>query len=212
MRKRKFKKKGGIVVPEGLVAYYTFDGNADDSSDSGNNGTIDGTTLTTGYDGKVNGAYSFDGIDNMITLDSPIAIVGTEWTYTFWASFNNAGYNPIGSTSVTSSSYIMTYYNGLVYLRPSTNVLQYIRTTQTLTLGVYYFFAVRRNGDGNNFNIIINNINKALIYNTTITNNDYQPQVLGAGRTDGYLNGNLDEFRAYNRALTDEEITKIYNH
>ena len=48
-------------LSDGLVAYYPFNGNANDESGNGNNGTVNGATLTTDRFGKVNSAYSFDG-------------------------------------------------------------------------------------------------------------------------------------------------------
>jgi len=52
-------------ITSGLVAYYPFNGNADDESGNGNNAeTLDNVTLTSGVDGKSEGAYQFGGYDN----------------------------------------------------------------------------------------------------------------------------------------------------
>jgi len=48
-------------LKDGLVAYYPFNGNANDESGNGNNGTVYGATLTTDRFGNTNKAYSFDG-------------------------------------------------------------------------------------------------------------------------------------------------------
>jgi len=45
----------------GLVAYYPLNGNANDESGNGNNGTVHGPVLTTDRFGKANSAYEFDG-------------------------------------------------------------------------------------------------------------------------------------------------------
>ncbi|MDG1176359.1 MAG: right-handed parallel beta-helix repeat-containing protein, partial [Flavobacteriales bacterium] len=47
----------------GLVGYWPFCGNANDESGNGNNGTINGATLTTDRFGNVNSAYDFLGRD-----------------------------------------------------------------------------------------------------------------------------------------------------
>ncbi len=52
--------------PPGLVAYYPFNGNADDGSGSGNDGTVNGATLAEDRFGNANSAYSFDGVDDYI--------------------------------------------------------------------------------------------------------------------------------------------------
>ena len=56
------------IPTEGLVAWYPFNGNANDESGNGNNGTVNGATLTTDKDGNENSAYSFDGNDDIIDL------------------------------------------------------------------------------------------------------------------------------------------------
>ena len=57
-------------LTEGLVAYYPFNGNANDASGNGNNGTVSGATLTANKDGDVNSAYSFDGDQDIITISN----------------------------------------------------------------------------------------------------------------------------------------------
>ena len=44
---------------QGLVAYYPFNGNANDESGNGNNGVVHGATLTTDRFGNANAAYDF---------------------------------------------------------------------------------------------------------------------------------------------------------
>ena len=50
----------------GLVGYWPFNNNANDESGNGNNGTVNGATLTTDRFGSSNSAYLFDGIDDFI--------------------------------------------------------------------------------------------------------------------------------------------------
>jgi len=57
-------------VTEGLVAYYPFNGNANDESGNGLDGTVNGATLTTDRNGNANEAYSFDGMDDYIQSSS----------------------------------------------------------------------------------------------------------------------------------------------
>jgi len=55
-------------LSSGLVAYYPFNGNANDESGNGNNGTVYGATLTVDRLGNLNSAYSFDGIDDYVLV------------------------------------------------------------------------------------------------------------------------------------------------
>ncbi|MBN2415726.1 VCBS repeat-containing protein, partial [bacterium] len=52
----------------GLVAYYPFNGDADDESGKGHNGTVHGATLTTDKFGGSDCAYSFDGDNDYISI------------------------------------------------------------------------------------------------------------------------------------------------
>jgi hypothetical protein len=57
-----------LAQPE-PVAYYPFNGNADDESGNGHHGTVDGATLVEDRFGRPDRAYGFDGIDDLITVD-----------------------------------------------------------------------------------------------------------------------------------------------
>ena len=48
------------VPADGLVAYYPFNGNANDESGNGNHGTVNGAILTSDRDGNENSSYLFD--------------------------------------------------------------------------------------------------------------------------------------------------------
>ncbi len=52
------------IPSDGLVAYYPFNGNANDASGSGNNGTVSGATLTANKDGDADKAYEFTVNEN----------------------------------------------------------------------------------------------------------------------------------------------------
>ena len=51
------------VPQDGLVGWWSFNGNASDESSNGNNASVFGASLTTGSDGNNNSAYNFDGND-----------------------------------------------------------------------------------------------------------------------------------------------------
>ena len=58
------------VPSNGLAGWWPFSGNANDVSGNGNNGTVNGATLTTDRFGNPNAAYSFDGINDYIRCTS----------------------------------------------------------------------------------------------------------------------------------------------
>ena len=57
------------VPINGLVGWWPFNGNANDESGNGNNGTVNGATLTSDRFMNVNKAYSFDGVDDKIEIN-----------------------------------------------------------------------------------------------------------------------------------------------
>jgi hypothetical protein len=71
---------------EGLVAYYPFDGNAQDASGNGNHATVYGATLMTDRLGNPNQAYYFDGIDDYIerAFDPDFTPNNQSWTVVAW--------------------------------------------------------------------------------------------------------------------------------
>src|SRR3990172_11283700 len=71
-------------LKDGLVAYYPFNGNANDESGNGNNGTVYGATLTTDRFGNANSAYDFDGNDNIVVPDSNTLDLTTHFTLAAW--------------------------------------------------------------------------------------------------------------------------------
>jgi hypothetical protein len=70
----------------GLVGYWPFCGNANDASGNGNNGTVNGATLTTDRFGNSNSAYSFDGNDWISATRAHQAV----FTASVWVQATNA--------------------------------------------------------------------------------------------------------------------------
>src|SRR5262252_9319371 len=63
-------------IVSGLLAYYPFDGNADDASGNGNDGTVHGAVLDVDRFRSPNGSYRFDGTASYIQLADTTLDVG----------------------------------------------------------------------------------------------------------------------------------------
>jgi hypothetical protein len=73
-------------VSAGLVAYYPFNGNTNDESGNGNNGTVVGATLAADRFGDSNAAYEFPG-SSYISVPTPSQILNTssdQFTFQAW--------------------------------------------------------------------------------------------------------------------------------
>jgi hypothetical protein len=66
------------VPSNGLVGWWPFNGNANDESGNGNNGTVNGATLTIDRFGNANQAYGFDGVDDFIEVinSTQVTLIG----------------------------------------------------------------------------------------------------------------------------------------
>lgn len=77
-----------------LVAYYPFNGNANDASGNGNDGTVVGAVLTTNQVGQLNSAYKFNGTGDFISFNSPPTTQTDDLTIAAW--INPASTNQFG--------------------------------------------------------------------------------------------------------------------
>jgi hypothetical protein len=76
-------------LTNGLVTYYPFNGNANDASGNGNNGTNYGAVLTTDRFGNANSAYSFDGVSAYIAAPLTNTIFSGDFTASVWFNVSN---------------------------------------------------------------------------------------------------------------------------
>jgi hypothetical protein len=205
----------------GLMGHWKFDGNAADSSGNGRNGTINGTPQWAPV-GHIDGALSFDGADDYVSLPIGSVIASMEnCTVATWVNFSNSG---------GSWQRIFDFGNDpnfYMYLTPSTGTTgpmrfgittgssaaqSQITAPATLATGWHHVAAVI---DGTSMNMQLYLDGVSIVSGTTQT----LPKDLGnttqnwLGRsqydTDAYFTGALDDFRIYNRVLSKSEIAYL---
>ena len=82
-----FSQIPSYIPSNGLLAWYPFDGNANDESSSGNDGTVNGALLTSDRLGNPNSAFMFDGVDDHIYISVLNGIAPTSsHTVSFWVN------------------------------------------------------------------------------------------------------------------------------
>ena len=206
------------MLTDGLLSYYKFESNANDSVGA-NNGSISGATICTGILGS---AYLYDGTnDNIFLGSSPTLDIGTgsECTVTAWVK-----------TTSTSTD------NRLLRFREAAGTSYFIFQ---LVAGSIQFAVLDQFGNGLNrifnstvcnngsWNFIagkLTNLGSMHIYlnGSLVTNNPHAMlgsiktvnKYIGRDSTDGFNSsyaGSLDELSFYSRALTDQEISRLYN-
>jgi hypothetical protein len=201
---------GNIDLNTGLVGWWKFDGNANDSSGKGSNGTVNGATLTTGHTGVANTAYSFNGSTDYIGLTFNSSLQVNNGTVSSWTKATSPG-SLYRGIIVNQGKYALYYRNG--------ELVTYDFSTATVKLtginiadGNWHNVAMTfRNGVTNGTTVYLDG---APVLTTTIgftTGNAVV--VAGAGNSSGSvqnLAGSIDDSRVYNRILSPQEVKAIY--
>jgi len=229
------------VPTSGLVSWYSFTGNANDMSGNGNNATVNGAVLTSDRFGNSNAAYSYDGINDYLhgnassfpSGDRTIAL----WFYTTNINVGSAGMQVFGyggglcdqswlmqmdnSTPFTSfftdSSYEVsigcnTWLSALPFgvngspANPNNNWHQWVITNGPG--GIYYYF------DGNYAGGVTTSIGNTMVAGKKFFMGSCPDSTGLVAYQDAYLNnwnGKLDDIGVWNRQLTQQEITALYN-
>ena len=78
-------------LQEGLVAYYPFNGNANDESGNGHHGDVKGAISSSDRHGKANHAYLFDGVDDYIEIKENATLGPRFITLSLWMWTNSPG-------------------------------------------------------------------------------------------------------------------------
>jgi hypothetical protein len=202
------------VPTNGIAGWWPFNGNANDESGNGNNGTVNGATLTTDRLGNVNKAYSFDGVNNKIEVpNSTILNFGVNPTFSinFWINKNTATAGGIISKAIPLNGFSWVGFNFVFDdFQIGYPCLSNIINTGTNSWNCLTFTI--QNGLIKGFlnGVLINQFTCNQIVSNSIsnTNNLY----FGVDRDgNNYYNGLIDDIGIWNRALTQQEITDLYN-
>jgi hypothetical protein len=73
-----------LVILGGLVAYYPFNGTANDASGNNHNGSVYGPLMADDRHGVGRAAFKFDGVDDYIELPDESSFDFTEYTLSVW--------------------------------------------------------------------------------------------------------------------------------
>jgi Concanavalin A-like lectin/glucanases superfamily/Secretion system C-terminal sorting domain len=217
------------VPTNGLVGWWPFSGNANDLSGNGNNGTVNGATLTTDRFGNTGNAYSFNGINNHISINpASIGAFGT-------SSFSLLAWFKTTSTAGNAHG-ILTYDNCMSGSGWSLRLDDGYGTLPVQSPQIVEFPS-NRNGNGitglsQNDGIWHQLVgvrdvssNKLLLYQDGILTAQFTfasiNNIVGAlgtvveigscASSYAFYDGSLDDIGIWNRALTQQEITALYN-
>ena len=209
------------VPTNGLVGWWPFNGNANDESGNGNNGTVNGSILIADRNGISNSAYLFDGINDWINIPSGNSTslnITSNYTVTFWfktTQGTNAGLIGFGDNlNSNNGGYLIAIGNGPVNnpfgkLTSMISANWYTGVNQVIDNN-WHFASVILNQ--NTLTFMIDNVIDAVFTNVSPPTSFNGLRAIGArnnGLT-GFFNGNIDDIGTWNRALTQQEITNLY--
>ena len=205
----------------GLVAYYPFNGNANDESGNNHDGTVDGATLTTDRFGNANSAFSFDGVDDYIDigsispLDNP---VDKQVSISLWARGNINNFTKFIEFGTASSGNGL----GVGIGAGSVNSIDFRARTTDHTFNPSSI-SITNEGDWHHYVLTLNDISGTEILKGYIDGDEFisftAQSNSGSGSSSGYIgkkpsgyyfNGAIDDIRIYDYALTESEINNLY--
>jgi hypothetical protein len=224
-----FAQLPSYVPTNGLVGYWPFTGNANDVSGNGNNGTVNGATLTTDRNGQMNDAYSFDGILNNIEVphSNSFDFSSNLQTISFWMKVPQIPIPPCCPDVETIFGKFDTNFNGFaIQFAGQGQIFYSIRNTTSLwgdcpILNTQYianqYIHILFTNDNDSLRAYVNGqlVNTTNIPNGTNIGSNTAPLLIGKETTSipmaHYFNGQLDDIGIWNRVLNQQEIADVYN-
>jgi len=224
-----------VNLSKGLMAYYPFTGNANDSSGNSNNPSFNNATLTADRFGNANSAYYFDGQSSYIEVPNSASLnAGNTITISAWVKpmgfyagpcqnnfimqkgsstdilgygleFSSQGYSNGGTCSLPLDTIHQDFYGPTAYAN-NYSYQPYIQENN------WYHVVYSYNGDSTH--LYVNNVLKFTTKETFSAFANSSPLFLGKHSSDAtypyWFNGVLDDIRIYNRALDSSEVTALY--
>lgn len=214
----------------GLVAYYPFNGNANDESGNGNNGTVNSAILTTDRFGNVNKAYQFNAEHTITGSCRNFPASNSARSISFWFQSSVIGIlDPAVELmqvmgyggGVCGQSFIMYFTNTnleaqghcatfitkakLNYITPNSNWHHVIVTYNGNTLKIYIDGVFIQ--ETPNITMNTNTAGKIFCFGREVgtSGND----ILNYINPQKPFNGKLDDFYIHNRVLSQEEISYL---
>jgi hypothetical protein len=207
------------VPTNGLVGWWPFNGNANDESGNGNNGTVNGAILTADRNGQVNKAYSFDGVDDLIECGNSIVL--PNYSFSSWVNssdFPVLGYSIVSKISTNFENSELRIWNDSSFsiAHGTGSTWASLQSSNSITINQWLHLVATF--DGNNISLFLNGVPSGTVQvNGFIDVSGFdlyfgaRPNTQGISTTSLFMNGKLDDIGIWNRALTPQEISDLYN-
>jgi PKD repeat protein len=221
------------TIVEGLIAYYPFNGNANDMTGKGHNGTPKFAVLTTDRFGNENAAYLFNGFNSSILVKDKIdlRLSQTDFTINYWVkldefnqSYGSAFLVKRGAGSLngwgTSITGYASQFNtikklGGAFFHVSGGLDPFAVGNNQIELNKWCMITVVYNLKNKTVHLYING-QLDNVTNNIPSPNASTPADMFIGSDNYYVTnsyqvkGKIDDIGFYNRMLSNQEINRIY--
>jgi hypothetical protein len=206
-------------LQQGLVAYYPFNGNANDESGNGNDAVNYGAVLTNGRLNNSLGAYDFSLGDYMEIASSPTLNISSDITLSVWAKFNL----PQGYSHMIWHGDEWGAYDPFSLSIESDNNIQFRRDiadqvaiqndiSQIAADGDFHLYVASYESASGIWAIYVDSdLQETLIdqFNVSYDQSNMWT-IIGGVNHFGTFQGVLDDILVHNRALSPSEIQQLY--
>jgi hypothetical protein len=210
-----FSQVPGNVPINGLEAWWSFTGNANDLSGNGNNMTNSGATLTTDRNGAMSSAYAFSGSNQYLSVPVPSFTFGAtdSFTISYWQRKPSNSYGlALMNSSSTNGNFIWLFQTGTTgNYQFGTNkqgsAWSWAQTTHA-TNQWEHFVGTYANGS---MVLYKNGVQVATSsYIHANANKVNLPLWIGRGHNPNFFTGDLDDIGIWSRVLTQGEIDLLF--
>ncbi|HLD39275.1 MAG TPA: LamG domain-containing protein [archaeon] len=212
----------GNVANSSVMLLMHLDNSTLDSSAYGNNGIAGGVNCT-GVVGRANGACSFDGIDDNITIAHSSTInLSSQLSVSLWVKLNQLkNHNFLVAKGYDNSENYEIYVNSAGQVmgewKFASGRATCVNSVDTLQTDVWYHIAVTYN------NSVCKTYINSVLKNESFISGDFQtnsrPLIIGGEEDPGggfisarFANGTIDEVVLWNRSLSSEEVYSLYSY
>lgn len=202
----------------GLIASYPFNSNANDVSGFGNNGIVNGATLTNDRFGNPNSAYLFNGINTFINIGQGYSF-GSH-SFSCWARKDSVGAPNQVISKINNGPFDLQNSELCInnFTVGNTSTWQSITSTTTTADFTQWTHIV---GTYNSLNQKLKIYVNGFVDSTTVsgysdvTSTDIyigaRPYWSGTSSTTFYFKGAIDDINIYNTTISQQTVDSLYN-